>query len=262
MPSKICLWLAVVFGPVIVWSACDFEMVPTAEVAPTTEKVAARFSDSRTKVAANRSYRASLLVRPTPTRNPFVRSLTRSAESRTQRFIRPAATREFERAIERARATRTAEIRESLRDSSRYSPAFGRTRTPVPAPTPRGTATPQPAAQMVKSIENGLVQVMNPDGESGAGFVVSPGGHVVTNSRVVEDHESIMVRIVDGTSYPGTVLTRDEGTALAVIKVPSDRNLQPVPPGDPSSVQVVDRLMAAGFPPGNEAGKRYEVASD
>lgn len=247
----------------LVWAACDLDAVPTAEVTPTTERAAFLFPIERATAtaAANRRHHATRLAGSPPTRAPHVRILTRTAGTRTagslsERFIRPAATRR----VERARDRQFAERLECLRDPSCRT-TFGRTRTPVLAAPPRGTATPEPALQTVKRIENGLVQIIHPDGASGSGFVVSPDGHVVAGSRAVGDRESITARFVDGTSYTGMVLARDETMKLAVIKVTSDREFQPIPPGNWSSVWVGDRLIAAGFLPANEARKDYAATT-
>jgi serine protease Do len=67
-----------------------------------------------------------------------------------------------------------------------------------------------------------------PDGDSGpapkqmsagSGFFVSPDGYIVTNNHVVEHADEIKVVLKDGKELKGTVVGRDEGTDLAVIKV-------------------------------------------
>jgi serine protease Do len=54
---------------------------------------------------------------------------------------------------------------------------------------------------------------------SGSGFFISPDGYIVTNNHVVEGAEDIKVVTKDGTELTATVVGRDEGTDLAVIKV-------------------------------------------
>jgi serine protease Do len=55
---------------------------------------------------------------------------------------------------------------------------------------------------------------------SGSGFFISPDGYIVTNNHVVENAEDIKVILKDGRELKGTVVGRDEGTDLAVIRVP------------------------------------------
>ncbi len=59
---------------------------------------------------------------------------------------------------------------------------------------------------------------------SGSGFFISRDGIVVTNNHVVEKADEIKVTLKDGREFKATVLGRDEGTDLAVLKVENPRN--------------------------------------
>jgi serine protease Do len=54
---------------------------------------------------------------------------------------------------------------------------------------------------------------------AGSGFFISADGYVVTNNHVVEDAESIKVVLKDETELEATIVGRDEGTDIAVLKV-------------------------------------------
>ena len=54
---------------------------------------------------------------------------------------------------------------------------------------------------------------------SGSGFFISADGYIVTNNHVVADADEINVVMKDGRELKATVVGRDEGTDLAVIKV-------------------------------------------
>ncbi|WP_425995516.1 trypsin-like peptidase domain-containing protein [Caulobacter sp. DWR1-3-2b1] len=54
---------------------------------------------------------------------------------------------------------------------------------------------------------------------SGSGFFISAEGYIVTNNHVVADADEIKVVMKDGRELKATVVGRDEGTDLAVIKV-------------------------------------------
>ncbi len=54
---------------------------------------------------------------------------------------------------------------------------------------------------------------------SGSGFFISADGYIVTNNHVVANAEEITVKLTDRREFKATVIGRDEGTDLAVIKV-------------------------------------------
>ena len=54
---------------------------------------------------------------------------------------------------------------------------------------------------------------------SGSGFFISADGYIVTNNHVVENAEEITVRLTDEREFKATIVGRDEGTDLAVLKV-------------------------------------------
>jgi serine protease Do len=54
---------------------------------------------------------------------------------------------------------------------------------------------------------------------AGSGFFISSDGYIVTNNHVVENAETIKVVLKDERELEATVVGRDEGTDLAVLKV-------------------------------------------
>jgi serine protease Do len=54
---------------------------------------------------------------------------------------------------------------------------------------------------------------------AGSGFFISSDGYIVTNNHVVENAETIKVVLKDERELDATVVGRDEGTDLAVLKV-------------------------------------------
>jgi putative serine protease PepD len=85
----------------------------------------------------------------------------------------------------------------------------------------------------------------------GTGFQVDTKGDIVTNFHVVENSDSVRVRLNDGHTYPGRVIGRDPSKDLAVIRIsaPSDE-LTPLHFADSSAVQVGDSVVAIGDPYG------------
>lgn len=83
---------------------------------------------------------------------------------------------------------------------------------------------------------------------AGAGFVIDPTGVIVTNSHVVGHASRIMVSLSDGRDLPGEVMGVDNATDIAVIRVDSKTPLPAVGWGDSRTVEVGDRILAAGNP--------------
>lgn len=63
---------------------------------------------------------------------------------------------------------------------------------------------------------------------AGSGFFISADGYIVTNNHVVADADDIQVVMKDGRELKATLVGRDEGTDLAVIKVvdPKSKNTE------------------------------------
>jgi serine protease Do len=89
---------------------------------------------------------------------------------------------------------------------------------------------------------------------SGSGFIVDKNGYIVTNNHVVENATKIRVRLHgDPADYRGRLIGTDYETDLAVIKIDTSKQLQPVAIANSDSVQVGDWAVAIGSPFGLEA---------
>ncbi|HEX2816370.1 MAG TPA: Do family serine endopeptidase [Phenylobacterium sp.] len=84
---------------------------------------------------------------------------------------------------------------------------------------------------------------------AGSGFFISADGYIVTNNHVVENAESIKVVLKDETELDATVVGRDEGSDLAVIKVKGGRTNFPfVNFENAGKPRVGDWVIAVGNP--------------
>ena len=81
----------------------------------------------------------------------------------------------------------------------------------------------------------------------GSGLILREDGYILTNGHVVEDADSIEVRLQDGRTLKGTVRGVDPQSDLAVIKVES-RGLPAARLGDSSQVRVGEFTVAIGAP--------------
>ncbi|MGW6738334.1 S1C family serine protease [Streptomyces sp. NPDC055013] len=86
---------------------------------------------------------------------------------------------------------------------------------------------------------------------TGTGFVLDDRGHILTNNHVVEpagDDGEISVTFHSGDTAKATVVGRDGGYDLAVVKVTGGSDLAPLPLGNSDNVQVGDPVVAIGAP--------------
>ncbi|ATE59745.1 DegQ family serine endoprotease [Thauera sinica] len=99
-------------------------------------------------------------------------------------------------------------------------------------------------------------QFQVPQGEQikrgmGSGFIVSPGGVILTNAHVVEDANQVTVKLTDKREFKAKVLGVDKPTDIAVLKIDA-HDLPTVPLGDPAQTKVGDWVLAIGSPFGFE----------
>ncbi|MGW0335171.1 trypsin-like peptidase domain-containing protein [Streptomyces sp. NPDC003011] len=89
------------------------------------------------------------------------------------------------------------------------------------------------------------------DQGTGTGFVLDDRGHILTNNHVVEPAGSdgeIAVTFHSGDTAQATVVGRDSGYDLAVVRVRGVSGLEPLPLGNSDNVQVGDPVVAIGAP--------------
>ncbi|MFF4251606.1 trypsin-like peptidase domain-containing protein [Streptomyces sp. NPDC001663] len=86
---------------------------------------------------------------------------------------------------------------------------------------------------------------------TGTGFVLDDRGHILTNNHVVEPAGTggtISVTFNSGDTAKATVVGRDSGYDLAVVKVSGVTGLKPMALGNSDNVQVGDPVVAIGAP--------------
>ncbi|MGW6461947.1 S1C family serine protease, partial [Streptomyces sp. NPDC055078] len=86
---------------------------------------------------------------------------------------------------------------------------------------------------------------------TGTGFVLDRRGHILTNNHVVDPAGSagdISVTFSGGETARATLVGKDSGYDLAVVKVTGVSGLTPLPLGNSESVRVGDPVVAIGAP--------------
>ena len=88
---------------------------------------------------------------------------------------------------------------------------------------------------------------------AGSGVIYSEDGYIITNNHVIDGASTIQVTLHDGTTYDATLVSTDEQSDVAVIKIDA-KDLTPVTLGDSSKLNVGDLAVAIGNPLGTLAG--------
>ena len=87
------------------------------------------------------------------------------------------------------------------------------------------------------------------DGSIGSGVIIHESGVVLTNSHVLEDAESIVVRTGDDREYKTTDVRRDPYSDVAILRLENPPKDIPVARlGDSNTVDIGDWVIAIGSP--------------
>jgi serine protease Do len=86
----------------------------------------------------------------------------------------------------------------------------------------------------------------------GSGFIVSSDGYVITNAHVVENADTVTIRLTDRREYRAKVVGTDKQTDIAVLKLDVKEPLPSVKLGSSANASVGEWLVAIGSPFGFE----------
>jgi putative serine protease PepD len=96
----------------------------------------------------------------------------------------------------------------------------------------------------------------------GSGFVLDGQGHLVTAAHVVDGATSIEVAFQDGSTRSATIVGKDNGSDVAVLRVdPTGLTLRPLALGSSRSLAVGDALAVVGDPLGFDRSLSTGVVS-
>ncbi len=101
--------------------------------------------------------------------------------------------------------------------------------------------------QVVQAAGRSVVQVNARRGGPASGIVWSSEGHVLTSDHAIEREEGIKVGLPDGRSVSATLVARDPGTDLALLKADAS-GLAVAERADAGSTRVGQIVLAIGRP--------------
>jgi serine protease Do len=124
----------------------------------------------------------------------------------------------------------------------------------------------EPLAQLAEKIRSAVVHVrgvLPPSGTErarpgarvpqtfsvGSGFLIDPGGDIVTNEHVVRGAQDLRVRLYDGREFSVCVAGQDEQADIALLKVMTKPAAMPhLPLGDSDKAHAGQTVLAIGSP--------------
>ena len=141
------------------------------------------------------------------------------------------------------------------------------------APTPSGNTPPFPYDEQLQEFFKRFgipgLPGMPPNGNTprekqvmgtGSGFIIDSKGIVITNAHVVNEADTVIVKLNDQKEIQAEVLGIDKRTDVAVLKIKAD-NLPQVKIGDPGKLKVGEWVAAIGSPFGLESTMTVGVVS-
>ncbi len=146
------------------------------------------------------------------------------------------------------------------------------TKTVVSAQSPvniTGSGAPtETLAKVAAAVQPSVVSITvdaGNSGDTGSGVILRSDGTIVTNNHVVEAAAdgagTISVKFSDGTTASATIVGRDPGTDLAVIKASGVSGKTPATLGSTSTVHVGDTVLAIGSPLGLDGSVSSGIVS-
>jgi serine protease Do len=86
----------------------------------------------------------------------------------------------------------------------------------------------------------------------GTGFIIDRNGFIVTNNHVVEDADTIKVKLKDEREFQARIIGRDPQTDVALIKIDAKGDLPVASLGRSADLKVGEWVVAVGSPFGLE----------
>src|SRR3954465_15768624 len=113
------------------------------------------------------------------------------------------------------------------------------------------TGEEQNVIRIARQIIPTVVSIVVPNYGSGSGAVIRRDGMILTNAHVVGTATRVQVGLADGRKVTGTVLGRDPGPAVPVVRIPNP-DVPVAPLGNSDQLQVGQLAIAIGNPLGLE----------
>lgn len=86
--------------------------------------------------------------------------------------------------------------------------------------------------------------------KTGSGFIINNKGDILTNAHVVEDADSIIVKVANTRQYPAAIVETGKDQDVAVIRVPELTHIEPIQLETEQQAEIGEEIIAIGSPLG------------
>jgi len=114
-------------------------------------------------------------------------------------------------------------------------------RKPSPSPTP--LAGDPALEEFFRSLPSVPAATPRP---TGSGVVIDAAGYVLTAAHIIDQAETVTVRLADGRALTASVVGSDRRSNVALLKVPGSA-LTAAPTGEARRLRLGERVFAAGM---------------
>ena len=104
------------------------------------------------------------------------------------------------------------------------------------------------ASEIYQRVKGATVRISDGERVRGSGFIFDNEAHVVTAQHVVENLPSIFVILPDGRISTATVSGSSQASDIAVLKLGTKFDIEPLPLADSSTVEIGEPVAAIGNP--------------
>lgn len=106
-----------------------------------------------------------------------------------------------------------------------------------------------PVCNLYTTHREGIVRIVTTSGQ-GSGVVVTAEGDILTSAHVVKDQDVVLVSTWGGSEHAGTVVSRDESTDLAVVRVSQKAPWRSIQLERAEETPVGSKVFVIGHPVG------------
>lgn len=97
---------------------------------------------------------------------------------------------------------------------------------------------------------------------SGSGFIIDESGTVVTNHHVARPGQQVLVRLSDGSQFPGTVIGGDAHSDVSLVQIQdAGRSFPPLKLGSSTKLRVGQPIIVLGAPLGMEQSATHGIVA-